>query len=75
MTSIYPAGERPIAGVTGEALAEGIREHGHKDVVFCGDREEALETLLSTVQEGDLVVTLGAGDIVKVGEAFLDALH
>lgn len=73
-TSIYPAGERPIAGITGETLAQGIREHGHKDVAFCGGREETLETLLSIVQEGDLVVTLGAGDIVKVGEMFLETL-
>lgn len=75
VTSIYPAGERAITGVTGEALTEGIREHGHKNVAFCGGRKEALETLLSTVQEGDLVVTLGAGDIVKVGETFLETLH
>jgi len=75
VTSIYPAGERLMSGVTGEALAEGIREHGHKDVSFCGDKDETLETLHSIVEERDLVVTLGAGDIVKVGERFLETLH
>jgi UDP-N-acetylmuramate--alanine ligase len=75
VTSIYPAGERPISGINGETLAKGIRDHGHKDVAFCGDREETLERLLSTVREGDLVVTLGAGNIVKVGEIFLEKLH
>jgi UDP-N-acetylmuramate--alanine ligase len=75
VTAIYPAGERPINGVTGETLAKGIRDHGHKDVAFCGAREEALERLLSTVREGDLVVTLGAGNIVKVGEMFLEKLQ
>jgi UDP-N-acetylmuramate--alanine ligase len=75
VTGIYSAGERPISGLTGETVAEGIRNHGHKAVSFCGNREEALETLLSTVREGDLVITLGAGDIVRLGEAFLEKLH
>ncbi|RLF57731.1 MAG: UDP-N-acetylmuramate--L-alanine ligase, partial [Thermoplasmata archaeon] len=55
VTAIYPASEQPIAGVTGETLSEGIREHGHKDVSFCGGSEETLQTLLSIVREGDLV--------------------
>jgi UDP-N-acetylmuramate--alanine ligase len=75
VTAIYPAGEKPISGVTGEALARGIRDHGHKDVAFCRDRKEVLARLLSIVRAGDLVVTLGAGNIVKVGEMFLDELH
>lgn len=74
VTAIYPAGERPINGVTGEALAEGIREHGHKDVSFCRDKDEALKMLCSIVEEGDLVITLGAGDVVRVGEEFLNTL-
>jgi UDP-N-acetylmuramate--alanine ligase len=74
VTAIYPAGEQPIPGVTGKKMAEGIKVHGHKDVCFCGGKEETLEKLLSVVQEGDLVVTLGAGDIVKIGEIFLKKL-
>jgi UDP-N-acetylmuramate--alanine ligase len=74
VTAIYPAGEPSIPGITGETLAEGIKMHGHKDVCFCGGKEETLEKLLSIVQEGDLVVTLGAGDIVKIGEIFLKKL-
>jgi len=75
VTSIYSAGERAINGVTGKGLAQGIRDHGHKEVTFCKDGEEALETLLSTVRGGDLVITLGAGNICKVGEELLEKLR
>jgi UDP-N-acetylmuramate--alanine ligase len=71
MTSIYPAGEEEIGGVTAEWLAQGIKEHGHKDVIVCQQPAKILSVLKSHVKAGDLVVTLGAGNIYKVGEAFL----
>ncbi len=74
MTSIYPAGEKEIDGVTAEWLAQGIKEHGHKEVIICQRKEEILSVLKSHVKAGDLVVTLGAGNIYKVGEVFLDEL-
>jgi len=74
MTEIYPAGEDPIEGVRGALLAQAIRERGHKDVTFCADRQELFEALVSRVREGDLVLTLGAGDIWKVGQALVDRL-
>ena len=75
MTSIYPAGEKEIDGVTAEWLAQGIKEHGHKEVTICQQQEEILSVLKSQVKAGDLVVTLGAGNIYKVGETFLDELN
>ncbi len=71
---IYPAGESPIEGVSAGSLAQGIKEHGHKEVIFCQDESSILSKLLSTVQSGDVVMTLGAGNIYKVGEALLAKL-
>src|SRR5439155_243082 len=56
---IYPAGEAPIPGVTGEDLAEGIRAHGHRNVIYLGsDRTRVLEHLTEITRPGDLVLTL-----------------
>ena len=74
VTPIYSAGEIAIDGVTAEWLSGGIKEHGHKDVIFSLTQEDALSTLLSIVQPGDLVITLGAGDIHQLGGKLLDKL-
>lgn len=66
ITDVYAAGEEPIPGATGEALATGVREHGHKDVVYCGSLEEAGDYVGRHAQPGDMVITLGAGDVHKV---------
>jgi UDP-N-acetylmuramate--alanine ligase len=72
---IFPAGENAIEGVNSEMLSQGIKEHGHKEVIFCESREQVLPTLLSVVRPGDVVMTLGAGDIYRTGEKLLDALE
>ena len=72
---IYPAGEEAIEGVDALWLAKGIRDHGHKNVITVADYEEALSRLADTVRQGDMVITLGAGDVYKVGERLLDALR
>jgi len=69
---IYPASEAPIAGVSGQRLYEGIKEHGHKDVRYADDADDVIATLLDTVAQGDMVLTLGAGDVYKVGEDLVD---
>jgi len=71
ITEIYAASEKPIEGVTAEKLAESIREHGHGNVVFLRSFSEILEYLAENTRERDVVLTLGAGDILKVGEEFL----
>jgi len=71
---IYAASEEPIPGVTGEALAEAIRSHGHRDVTFVERRAEAAAALLPRLRDGDLVVTLGAGDVTQVGPELLQLL-
>ncbi len=74
VTSIYSAGEDPIDGVTGEWLAQGIKKHGHKEVIFCPREEDIPSTILSVTRPGDLVITLGAGSIYKVGDRLLERL-
>jgi UDP-N-acetylmuramate--alanine ligase len=67
VTDIYPAGEAPISGVSGESLAEAIRRHGHKAVRFSGELARTLRELNGFVRPGDLVITLGAGNVNRVG--------
>ncbi len=71
---IYAAGEQPLPGVTGRAVEEGIKRYGHKDVVYIGGVREAVDALASALRPGDLLLTLGAGDVWKVGEAVLERL-
>lgn len=68
---IYGAGEQPMEGVSAEELCKGIREHGHKEVFFRKDQKDILKTLSNTIQAGDIILTLGAGDIYRVGDEFL----
>jgi UDP-N-acetylmuramate--alanine ligase len=75
LADVYPAGEAPIEGATSDRLAQAIRAHGHRDVTHVGARERLVEALLARVLPGDVVITLGAGDITRVGPAFLDALR
>jgi UDP-N-acetylmuramate--alanine ligase len=74
LTEIYPAGEAPIVGITGEKLAQAVRDHGHREVSFIPERAELIHQLLSHLRSGDLVLTLGAGDIWKVGRTLLERL-
>ena len=66
MTDVYAAGEEPIEGATGEALAQGINEHGHKSVSYCASLEEASDRIAELAEPGDMVLTLGAGNVNQV---------
>lgn len=63
VTDVYAAGEAPIEGATGEALADAIRAHGHHNVRYVQDKKHVSRVLLEEVQPNDLVIALGAGDI------------
>jgi UDP-N-acetylmuramate--alanine ligase len=71
---IYAAGEKPIPGVTGRALFEGIKKHGHKDAIYLPDGEAVLGHMATALGKGDLLITLGAGDVWKLGEQILERL-
>ena len=66
---IYAASEKPVEGVSSEKLCEEIKAHGHKEVVYADGFKPALACLKKTLQPGDVLLTLGAGDVWKVGEA------
>ncbi len=74
LTDVYAAGEAPIEGATSDRLAQAIRAHGHRDVTHVGPRDALIDTLLGRLQPGDVVITLGAGDITRTGPALLEAL-
>jgi len=63
LCDVYPAGETPIAGADGRSLSRAIRVRGEVNPVFVQDLEEVPMVLGNLLQHGDLVLTLGAGDI------------
>lgn len=75
VTDVYPAREEPIPGVTGELVASSAKEFGHKEVFYIPDKEKVIPFLLENLKENDLVITLGAGDIYKIGEKLLSVLE
>jgi len=75
ITEIYAASEQPIKGVTGEALCEGIHSRGHKRVRFLGDRELIATEVANDLKSGDMLITLGAGDITNLGPEILEELR
>lgn len=71
---IYPAGEDPIPGVSSRRLYEAIRARGHLEVHYLGRELEPAREVADASGSGDLIVTLGAGDIYKLGDRILGAL-
>jgi UDP-N-acetylmuramate--alanine ligase len=63
VTEVYAAGEKPIEGASGKALADAIRAHGHHAVTYVPDKKRMAQALLDVVEPGDIVIALGAGDI------------
>jgi UDP-N-acetylmuramate--alanine ligase len=72
---IYSAGEAPIPEIDGQSLCEEIREHGHKDASFHDGLDAAVSHLKKTLRKGDVLLTLGAGDVWQVGERLLKELE
>jgi len=75
LTDVYAAGEQPIEGADSEHLAAAIRAHGHRDVTHVPRRTDLVEAIASRLQPGDVVITLGAGDITKTGRELLAHLR
>lgn len=75
VTEIYPAGEPKLPGIEAQLLVEAIRSHGHRDAHFIGDFEGVAENLPTRLREGDLVLTLGAGNISALGPLLLERLE
>ncbi|MCA1581236.1 MAG: UDP-N-acetylmuramate--L-alanine ligase [Acidobacteria bacterium] len=71
VTDVYPSREQPIAGVTGELVTEAARSCGHPGVVYVPEKKALAAALDRLLKPGDLLLTMGAGDIVKFGEEYL----
>jgi UDP-N-acetylmuramate--alanine ligase len=69
---IYAASEKKIKGVNSRNLCEAIKSHGHKEVIYASGFNAALSYLNQNLHPGDVLLTLGAGDVWKVGEMFLN---
>ena len=75
IADIYAAGEKPIAGISAEALVDAIREHGHHSVRHVGEKRAIADALIQEAQPGDVVIALGAGDINKILPLVADGLR
>jgi UDP-N-acetylmuramate--alanine ligase len=74
VTEIYAAGEDPLEGVSGKALAEGIEKHGHRHVRFVPDVDDVAGALEGEIAEGDLILTLGAGSVTAVSDRIAEVV-
>ena len=75
VTDVYPAREEPIQGVSGELIANAAKEFGHKHVHYIPDKKNIPDFLMKIKQPGDIIITMGAGDIWKFGEEFITKLR
>ncbi len=75
VTDIYAASEPPIPGVHAEKLAVAIQQHGHGNTRYIPNHMDLVPLLLEEVQEGDVILTLGAGNIWQTGEELLKRLQ
>ena len=69
---IYPAGEPPLEGVSHRLIYEAVKQSGHKNVKIVNSHEECLNEIKKEIKEGDLLLTLGAGNVYKIGEKILN---
>ncbi|MEK7209848.1 MAG: UDP-N-acetylmuramate--L-alanine ligase [Candidatus Binatota bacterium] len=75
LTEVYAAGEEALPGIGGEVLYQAIKRKGHLEVEFIPDKREIAGQLVPRLRAGDIVLTLGAGDIYRVGEEIVEALR
>ena len=72
---IYPASEPALPGITSERLVERMRELGFDRARYAPSQAEVVREVLAEVRKGDLVLTIGAGNVWKIADALLEALH
>lgn len=74
VTDIFPAREEPLPGVTGELVAQAARDLGHRQVLYIPDLEQLVANLTPHLRPGDLVLTIGAGNIWRYGDKILEGI-
>lgn len=73
-TDVYPARENPIEGISGQLIADAAKKIGHKNVHYIKDKKDIPSFLNEIKKNDDIIVTMGAGDIWRYGEKFVDML-
>jgi len=74
LTDIYSAGEDPIEGISGETILREVQQQTGQPVHYCPDAETLEECVLPLLRSGDLVITMGAGNIYQTGERIIERL-
>lgn len=74
ITDVYPSREEPIEGVSGKLIADSAKEYGHRQVYYVEDKKDLPGKLNELAKPGDVIITMGAGDIYKYGEEFVQTL-
>ena len=74
LTDIYAAGEQPIDGISGEIIKEEVEKQTHQQVTYIPDKDKVARYLAEIVEPGDLVMTMGAGNIFLTGEELTERL-
>ena len=69
---VYPAGEQPISGATGQSLCQAIRVRGTSNPIFVSDLDELSKIVTPYVEDGDVVLTMGAGSIGKASKSLFN---
>jgi len=75
VTDVFPAREEPLLGITGELVSESAKMYGHKNAFFVPRIEDVPSFLKDKVRDNDIVITLGAGDVYKIGTNLLKLLE
>ncbi|MFP4520757.1 MAG: UDP-N-acetylmuramate--L-alanine ligase [Fibrobacterota bacterium] len=75
VAGIYAAREKPVKGVSGKLISDAAVSHGHRNVKYIKDLNKIPEYIEKTAKPGDLVITIGAGDVYKAGEKFLKGVR
>ena len=75
VTDVYPAREEPIAGVTGELITNMAKSMGHENVYWVEDKKRLVAAMKALVEPGDLVITMGAGDIWRICDKYAAMLE
>jgi len=75
VTDVYPSREKPIEGVTGKLIADTAEKYGHRNVVYVEDKNAVSDKLKEIIEPGDIIITMGAGDIYISGDTFVDEIE
>lgn len=74
VVDIYPAREKPMAGITAAMIADYAATIGHKNIRYIGLKENAIDVAAGIAEKGDLIITMGAGDVFRINDKLLKKL-